>query len=205
MLLQIGDPIVTPTGGLGVWTSSACTESQKNNTSGIGAEMSVSCTLRAAAIPGHRDLQQLPLAQPPLEIVAGSKSASETTSPIAALDAVGRIAKLTEAFEKPDAAETKAADWSIDTFGRKLWKQHTRILKSLLGVVVVVAAGWMPVRALLETTSTEAVINARLITLRAPIEGQIGPLGAATVGMEIAARCGSCLHCQPARRSSAAG
>jgi multidrug resistance efflux pump len=55
----------------------------------------------------------------------------------------------------------------------------------LIGLVVVVAVGWIPVRALLETASTEAVINARLITLRAPIEGQIGPLAAVTVGSEV--------------------
>ncbi len=35
--------------------------------------------------------------------------------------------------------------------------------------------GWIPVRALLQTTSTEAVVNARLISLRAPIEGQVEP------------------------------
>ena len=51
---------------------------------------------------------------------------------------------------------------------------HRRALKSLIGLLVVVAVGWIPVRALLETSSTEAVINARLITLRAPIEGQVG-------------------------------
>lgn len=43
----------------------------------------------------------------------------------------------------------------------------------------------MPVRALLQTSSTEAVINARLITLRAPIEGGIARLAPMTVGTEI--------------------
>ena len=60
---------------------------------------------------------------------------------------------------------------------KNIWEQNRRVLKSLIGLVVVVAVGWIPVRALLETSSTEAVINARLITLRAPIEGQVGLAG----------------------------
>src|SRR5207247_5864891 len=68
---------------------------------------------------------------------------------------------------------------------KQLWAQHRRVLKTLVGLLVVVAAGWLPVRALLETTSTEAVINARLITLRAPIEGQVGLLAAVAAGTEV--------------------
>ena len=59
-------------------------------------------------------------------------------------------------------------------------------MKVGIGVLLVVAVGWLPVRTLLQTTSIEAVINARLITLRAPIEGEIGAgLGATTVGMQL--------------------
>ena len=86
---------------------------------------------------------------------------------------------LNEAFQprvEPDA-EVEPAAKAGAKFAKQLWAQHRRVLKTAIGLVVVVAAGWLPVRALLETTSTEAVINARLITLRAPIEGQVGPLG----------------------------
>ena len=53
--------------------------------------------------------------------------------------------------------------------------------------LVVAVVGYMPVRALLLTTSTEAVVNARLITLRAPIEGEVavGGLAGLGVGTEI--------------------
>jgi len=103
------------------------------------------------------------------------------------MDAAGRIAALSKAFRtptEPDAVVASAAK-SRAAHTKNIWEHHRRVLKSLIGLVVVVVAGWMPVRALLETTSTEAVINARLITLRAPIEGQIGPLAAVTAGSEV--------------------
>ena len=103
------------------------------------------------------------------------------------MDAAGRIAALGKAFQAPTEPDAMAAatgkSWA--ELAKNIWEQHRRILKSLIGLAVVVAVGWIPVRALLETTSTEAVINARLITLRAPIEGQIGPLAAVAAGSEV--------------------
>ena len=46
-----------------------------------------------------------------------------------------------------------------------------RILKIGLGIGLVVAFGWAPLRAMLTTTSVEAIVNARVETIRAPIEG----------------------------------
>ncbi|MFA5958610.1 HlyD family secretion protein [Hyphomicrobium sp.] len=46
-------------------------------------------------------------------------------------------------------------------------------LKSLVAIAIAVALGWMPVQRLLATTSAEAVVNARIITIRAPIEGEV--------------------------------
>lgn len=121
------------------------------------------------------------------ESLAAPSSRSNTVSALADLDAVGRIAVLSEAFPARALPEPEIehARTTGAEFTKKLWAQHRRVLKTLIGLFVVAAAGWMPVRALLETTSTEAVINARLITLRAPIEGQIGPLGAVSVGAEL--------------------
>lgn len=106
---------------------------------------------------------------------------------LAGMDAAGRIAALGKAFQTPaeTAVPAAPADKSRAGLAKNIWGQHRRILKSLVGIGVIVAAGWMPVRALLETTSTEAVINARLITLRAPIEGQIGLLAAAAAANEV--------------------
>ena len=123
----------------------------------------------------------------PGEIEASAKRDPETVSPLAGLDAIGRIGVLSEAFQPQAEPDTEAqpAVKAGAKLAKQLWAQHRRLLKTAIGLVVVVAAGWLPVRALLETTSTEAVINARLITLRAPIEGQVGPLGPIAVGTEL--------------------
>src|ERR1700685_4512063 len=46
-----------------------------------------------------------------------------------------------------------------------------RFAKVVLGIGLVVAFGWTPLRAMLATTSVEAIVNARIDTIRAPIEG----------------------------------
>src|SRR6202011_1187749 len=48
-----------------------------------------------------------------------------------------------------------------------------RAIKSALGLGVLVIAGVGPVQRLLEFSSVEAVVNARLVSLRAPIDGKI--------------------------------
>ena len=46
-------------------------------------------------------------------------------------------------------------------------------LKSLIAIAVALALGWIPLQRLLATTSAEATVNARLINLRAPIDGKV--------------------------------
>jgi multidrug resistance efflux pump len=48
-----------------------------------------------------------------------------------------------------------------------------RLLKAALAISLVIIVGWEPVRAVLAPTSVEAVVNARLITLKSPIAGEI--------------------------------
>ena len=130
---------------------------------------------------------------------SASTSAGMPVSPLADLDAAGRIAALGKAFQPapaPQSPEMEPAntpakqhakhprDWQRDV-ANALRPYQSRMLKTLVGVVVVIVAGWLPVRALLQTTSTEAIINARLITLRAPIEGQIDRLTSVAVGTEL--------------------
>lgn len=47
------------------------------------------------------------------------------------------------------------------------------IIKSALAIAVALILGWVPALRLLATTSAEAVVNARVVTLRAPIEGDV--------------------------------
>jgi multidrug resistance efflux pump len=48
-----------------------------------------------------------------------------------------------------------------------------RVIKTLIALALVFGLGWMPLQRLLLVTSAEATVNARVITLRAPIDGQI--------------------------------
>ncbi|RXH41647.1 HlyD family secretion protein [Bradyrhizobium zhanjiangense] len=48
-----------------------------------------------------------------------------------------------------------------------------RILKIAAGLGLVAVFGWIPLRAMLQISSVEAVLNSRLVTLRAPIDGQV--------------------------------
>lgn len=47
------------------------------------------------------------------------------------------------------------------------------VLKSAIAIAIAIALGWLPAQRLLATTSSEAVVNARIITVRAPIEGEV--------------------------------
>jgi hypothetical protein len=46
-----------------------------------------------------------------------------------------------------------------------------RLFKIALGLALVVSLGWSPLRTMLATTSVEALVNARIETIRSPIEG----------------------------------
>lgn len=62
-----------------------------------------------------------------------------------------------------------------------------RLLKTAAALAVAILVGWGPVQRLMQTTSVEAVVNARLITLRAPIDGEISATPAAlAVGAALA-------------------
>ena len=48
-----------------------------------------------------------------------------------------------------------------------------RTLKVAVGLAIVAVFGWMPLKAILQTSSVEAVVNARIVTLRSPIDGTV--------------------------------
>ena len=48
-----------------------------------------------------------------------------------------------------------------------------RLLKSLLALFILAAVVWAPLQLLLQASSVEAVVNGRLVVLRAPIEGLV--------------------------------
>jgi multidrug resistance efflux pump len=48
-----------------------------------------------------------------------------------------------------------------------------RILKVAAGLAIVAVFGWLPLKAIWQTSSVEAVVNARIVTLRSPIDGTV--------------------------------
>jgi multidrug resistance efflux pump len=50
-----------------------------------------------------------------------------------------------------------------------------RVVKTLIGLALVAAVGYAPLQRMMQTSSVEAIVNARVITLRSPIEGEVQP------------------------------
>ena len=48
-----------------------------------------------------------------------------------------------------------------------------RIIKTLIGLAILVFAVWTPVRQLFQVSSAEAIVNAPVVTLRSPIDGVV--------------------------------
>jgi multidrug resistance efflux pump len=140
----------------------------------------------ALASVGPSPLPDGPNRAPGMEPTSSANNATHLNG----LDIAGRMTMLREAFERHARPGGKAGreDWRdyLSRLARHAAPHRSRLLKVVVGALLVTAVGWLPVRTLLQTTSTEAVINARLITLRAPIEGEIGAgLGATAVGMQL--------------------
>jgi multidrug resistance efflux pump len=113
--------------------------------------------------------------------------ANETDGdPLEGLDVRAQTARLREAFETSDLTELQAAvSQPQPNQGSILGRLGWRALKSAVGLAIVAIAGVGPVQRLLELSSVEAVVNARLVSLRAPIEGKVeGTDLPATIGTE---------------------
>lgn len=50
-----------------------------------------------------------------------------------------------------------------------------KVLKTAIALAIAVLVGWGPAQRLMQTTSVEAIVNAPLITLRSPIDGELMP------------------------------
>ena len=94
-------------------------------------------------------------------------------------DALQRLARLNEELRartphgEPET-EPSPAKPRISRIRKML--PSRKGIKSLVAIAIAVALGWIPVQRLLATTSAEATVNARLINLRAPIDGRVSIL-----------------------------
>lgn len=72
-------------------------------------------------------------------------------------------------LETPETNAATKPSWLAPVANLRL----STVVKSALAIAVAVMLGWVPTLRLLATTSAEAVVNARVVTLRAPIEGDV--------------------------------
>jgi len=104
---------------------------------------------------------------------------------LAGLDVRAQSALLQEAFQAPHTIEPEAPATTPPPQRGSLFSRYGwRAVKSALGLLIVAIAGVGPVQRLLEFSSIEAIVNARLISLRAPIEGRIEDF-APTIGTKV--------------------
>jgi multidrug resistance efflux pump len=75
--------------------------------------------------------------------------------------------------EPPPIFESAAPDAPAKTKPKS--STPRRVVKTLLGLALVAAVGYAPLQRIAQTSSVEAIVNARVITLRAPIEGEVQP------------------------------
>jgi hypothetical protein len=89
--------------------------------------------------------------------------------PLVALDVRAQSALLQEAFQTPHQIEIGTPLTTPSPQRRGMVSRYGwRAVKSVLGLLIVVIAGVGPLQRLLELSSTEAVVNARLVSLRSP-------------------------------------
>lgn len=110
----------------------------------------------------------------PLPDISSAEHAEAETRADNAFAASAQLAYLESAvneWQSPNGAPDVAADAAPKRSRTAL--NPTTLVKSFVAIAVAVALGWFPVQRLLATTSAEAVVNARIITIRAPIEGEV--------------------------------
>jgi len=66
-----------------------------------------------------------------------------------------------------------AADGQTTPESGRHWLHLQRGAKIAIGLAVIAVFGWLPLRAIWENSSVEAVLNSRLVTLRTPIGGRV--------------------------------
>jgi multidrug resistance efflux pump len=82
---------------------------------------------------------------------------------------------LASADFRPNVADSVAVESAAAPEEMRPPKSNfrARLIKALIGLAVVAIFGWIPLRALLQASSVEAIVNSRVITVRAPIEGEV--------------------------------
>lgn len=95
---------------------------------------------------------------------------------------IDRQVRLEEAFaaelavpalETVDAARPRSTQWDAEWLVNGLRAHRTTVIKSSVAVAAAIVLVWSPAQRLLSTTSTQAVVNARVVSIRSPIDGLV--------------------------------
>lgn len=133
-------------------------------------------TLKLQPAPGLVDHAQPDLSQGH-NLSSYANDAQHATGVQPKQDASALQGLLIKEFAQPEEAEKKTAKLALSA--QPLSPIRSRILKSVAGLVILASVGWMPLQRLFQVSSVEAVVNAQVTTLRAPIGGVVseGPSG----------------------------
>lgn len=88
-------------------------------------------------------------------------------------DASGLQSLLHREFKPREADRQPAAPEPAAKTGKFGQPSASRWLKTVAGLAIVATVGWMPMQRLFQVSSVEAVVNAPVVTLRAPIAGTV--------------------------------
>jgi len=102
---------------------------------------------------------------------ANAQSLPATPDALPRQDASALQSLLVDRFAGSNSNEAVASAEPAQTAQVPPSHLKSRLIKSALGLALVAAVGWMPAQRLFQVSSVEAVVNARLVTVRAPING----------------------------------
>jgi multidrug resistance efflux pump len=148
--------------------------------------------LSAATTPQRKPIETMPSAEAPRSEIGGDGAPADSSA-FAEMNAAQRLAHLRSLLAASATANPAAAeDWrrrnapqsapapnvepsapAAPAKPKTASPTPRRVFKSLLGLAVVAAVGYEPLQRMAQTSSVEAIVNARVITLRAPIEGEV--------------------------------
>jgi len=105
-----------------------------------------------------------------LQTALNKKFRAEPTSPFERPASQPEAPLVQPPPERPVAVPEPATPKTASA-AKGFWQTWRRAIKVAVGLALVVFFGWSPLKMLLVASSVEAVVNARVVVLRAPIEG----------------------------------
>lgn len=106
-------------------------------------------------------------------LAVGRFTYSQAGSPSEAKGAGALQTMLAKEFSKEEPEAAPAPPPAPSRLSQPLSPIWSRGLKTVAGLAILLTVGWMPMQRLFQVSSVEAVVNAQIVTIRAPIGGVI--------------------------------